>query len=203
MKKLEVNDQKRLMAYMAAAGMGAFAFGQDASAGIIYTPVEPAVTLVPYPGSPSAFNIDFNNDGILEGAITNSSVNIQGRFFPPARTLTSSGSYYARSFAPGAVIDGSASTTGGANLMTNRNAGYNFVGEGNYLGYRFLIDGNTHYGWVQVDVSADLLNATITGIAYETTPGLGIAAGAIPEPTSLALLAAGAGALGLRRRDAA
>ncbi|MEQ9455031.1 MAG: PEP-CTERM sorting domain-containing protein [Phycisphaeraceae bacterium] len=203
MKKLEVNDQKRLMAYMAAAGLGAFAFGQDASAGIIYTPVEPAVTLVPYPGSPSAFNIDFDNDGTPEGAIVNSSVNMQARFFPPGRTLASGSGYYARSFAPGAIIDGSASTTGGANLMTNPNYGANFVGQGNFLGYRFQIDGNTHYGWVQVDVSENLENAIITGFAYEATPDLGIAAGAIPEPTSLALLAAGAGALGLRRRDAA
>ncbi|QDU70467.1 PEP-CTERM sorting domain-containing protein [Mucisphaera calidilacus] len=199
----ETNNQQRLMVYLAAAGLGAFAYGQDVSAGIIYTPVQPAVTLVQYPGSPSAFNIDFDNDGTPEGAIINSSVNMQARFFPPGRTLAGSGSYYATSFAPGAVIDATADTTGGANLMTNPNYNANFVGQGNYIGYRFEIDGNTHYGWVQVDVTDNLINAIITGYAYESTPDTGIVAGAIPEPTSLALLAAGAGALGLRRGNAA
>ncbi|MEQ9460889.1 MAG: PEP-CTERM sorting domain-containing protein [Phycisphaeraceae bacterium] len=203
MKTRDKNDQQRLMAYLAAAGMGAFAFGANAEAGIIHTPVEPALTVVPNPGTPSAFNIDFDNDGTIDGAIVNSSVNLTARSFAPASTLASSGSYYARSFTPGSLIDGSASPAAGAKLMTNRGAGYDFVGQGNFLGYSFEIDGNTHYGWVQVDVSADLLNATVTGYAYESTPDTGIVAGAIPEPTSLALLAAGAGALGLRRRDAA
>ncbi|WP_428387015.1 PEP-CTERM sorting domain-containing protein [Mucisphaera sp.] len=203
MKTCDTNDQQRLMAYLAAAGLGAFAFGQDASAGIVYTPVDPAVTLVQYPGTPSYFNLDFNNDGTIESAILNTGVNMQARSFPPARTLTSTGSYYVFSFAAGELIDGNAAFSGGANLMINPTYGYNFVGTGGYIGFQFDIDGSTHYGWAQVDVTLTPQEAVITGYAYESTPNTGIVAGAIPEPTSLALLAAGAGALGLRRRSAA
>jgi hypothetical protein len=41
---------------------------------------------------------------------------------------------------------------------------------GPYLGFKFLIDGEIHYGWARVNVHADFLNlsATLTGYAYET-----------------------------------
>jgi hypothetical protein len=42
--------------------------------------------------------------------------------------------------------------------------------------------------------------ATLFSYAYETAANTAIAAGAIPEPSALALLAAGGGALALRRR---
>jgi len=41
---------------------------------------------------------------------------------------------------------------------------------GPYLGFKFLIDGEVHYGWARVNVKANFLDlsATITGYAYET-----------------------------------
>ena len=41
---------------------------------------------------------------------------------------------------------------------------------GPYLGFKFLIDGEIHYGWARVNVNADFLHlsATLTGYAYET-----------------------------------
>lgn len=71
-----------------------------------------------------------------------------------------------------------------------------------FVGFRFTLNGQTHYGWIQLSVgpgSIDFISA-----AYENTPGAAIAAGAIPEPSSLAMLALGAvGVTGLtiaRRR---
>jgi hypothetical protein len=41
---------------------------------------------------------------------------------------------------------------------------------GPYLGFKFLIDGEIHYGWARVNVHADFLalSATLTGYAYES-----------------------------------
>jgi hypothetical protein len=45
-----------------------------------------------------------------------------------------------------------------------------------YLGLKFLIDGEVHYGWARVN--AALRNTVLTGYAYETVPNKPIAAGA-------------------------
>ncbi len=52
-----------------------------------------------------------------------------------------------------------------------------------YLGVRFLLNGQTHYGWVRLTVATNSdrngppLTATITGYAYETVPNTAIKAG--------------------------
>ena len=49
-----------------------------------------------------------------------------------------------------------------------------------YLGVKFLINGQTHFGWVRLTVKSDKLlsiTATITGYAYETVPNKPIFAG--------------------------
>ena len=59
-----------------------------------------------------------------------------------------------------------------------------------FVGFRFNVGADTFYGWVQLSVgpgSIDFISA-----AYNASPGTSIAAGAIPEPSSLALLALGA-----------
>jgi hypothetical protein len=78
----------------------------------------------------------------------------------------------------------------------------NFIGaHGAFLGLRFQIpaDNSTHFGWARVSVDDDL-TMTLVDWAYESTPGVGILAGAVPEPASLGLLALGAaGVIALRR----
>jgi hypothetical protein len=91
-----------------------------------------------------------------------------------------------------------------------------------YLGVRFQINGQFHYGWVRLTVTANAqlkkqdLSATITGYAYETVPNKPILAGTaekvtadVPLPESvtnqsepsLGMLALGADGLPLWRRD--
>jgi hypothetical protein len=43
-----------------------------------------------------------------------------------------------------------------------------------FLGLRFEKDGNTHYGWLRMDVAADNSSFTIKDYAYDATPGAGI-----------------------------
>lgn len=77
-----------------------------------------------------------------------------------------------------------------------------------YLGVKFKIGANTHYGWVRLTVATNETPAprrvTVHGAAYEATPDTGIKAGAVPEPGGPGLLAlGGAGLLMMRRRKAA
>ncbi len=78
----------------------------------------------------------------------------------------------------------------------------NFQNPG-YIGVRFDPAGgfNWKYGWIHFDsVSGDGLSYHVDGYAYETDGG-SIVAGAVPEPSSLALLALGAaGVRFLRKR---
>jgi hypothetical protein len=105
------------------------------------------------------------------------------------------------------AFSGVATTTGG-NFP-------NFVGQLRYLGTQFNLGGNTHFGWIALRLNANLRSGTVECYAYESTPGQGISTGdtgggacggggAVPEPSSLALMAAGAaGLFALRRRKSA
>jgi hypothetical protein len=86
-----------------------------------------------------------------------------------------------------------------------------------FLGVRFLINGETHYGWVRLTVTTEPrgFSATITGYAYETIANKTIVAG--PPSTAagvqlqqndgslgspvLGMLALGASGLSMWRRD--
>jgi hypothetical protein len=68
-----------------------------------------------------------------------------------------------------------------------------------FLGLSFTgTDGLTHYGWARLNVAATTNVETLVDFAYESTPATAIVTGAVPEPTSLGLLALGA--VGLVKR---
>lgn len=68
-----------------------------------------------------------------------------------------------------------------------------------YVGIRFNLGGGSQYGWIGIVRSGSALDAFAWG--FESTPGVAIPAGAVPEPGSLAMLACGAVALLARRRS--
>ena len=73
----------------------------------------------------------------------------------------------------------------------------NFENTAGYLGFSFTdpnISGQTDYGWARISFNSNLTEVTIYGDAYDNA-GSPIAAGAVPEPGSLGLLAGGAAAL--------
>jgi len=55
---------------------------------------------------------------------------------------------------------------------------------GPYAGFRFVIDGEFHYGWARIEVHSDhtKITATLTGYAYETVPNRGIITGVTHGP---------------------
>jgi hypothetical protein len=90
-----------------------------------------------------------------------------------------------------------------------------------YLGFKFMIKGKTHYGWARITVEPKSAHGVLTGYAYETIANKAIITGktkgpdemgrveqlpaainaSIPEPPSLGLLARGAEALFIWRRE--
>ncbi|MEO6436669.1 MAG: PEP-CTERM sorting domain-containing protein [Tepidisphaeraceae bacterium] len=84
----------------------------------------------------------------------------------------------------------------------------NVAGNTEYIGVKFRFNdnpvGDLHYGWIGVDFTnqADL-TGVVTGYAYESVPDTAILAGAVPEPSGLALLALGAAGLLARRKQVA
>jgi hypothetical protein len=78
---------------------------------------------------------------------------------------------------------------------------WNAFGRG-YVGLRFQIGPNTHYGWAEISVNPNY-TSTLHRWAYEDVPNTGLSTpsgGAIPEPASIVLMALGAAGLALYRK---
>jgi hypothetical protein len=70
-----------------------------------------------------------------------------------------------------------------------------------FAGFRFSNASGVHYGWVQVQVDETSNDITVFDFAYEDRPDTAIAAGAVPEPGTMALmLMAACGLAACRRR---
>lgn len=62
-----------------------------------------------------------------------------------------------------------------------------------HMALKTVIDGETHYGWAQVQQTDEGLSSylTILDFAYESTPNAPIGFGSVPTPGTLAVLALG------------
>jgi hypothetical protein len=78
-------------------------------------------------------------------------------------------------------------------------------GDRGFLGLQLVVGTDTFFGWADVTLNnldgSGIGAFTLHGYAYDNTAGTAIQAGAVPEPSSIALLVAGAaGVLTLKRR---
>ena len=100
-------------------------------------------------------------------------------------------------------------TTAGGYSNVGQSISGEFPADGaGIAGFAFQIGGQDHLGWIRLAIESDPTSGQPIALealewAYESTPGESIAAGAVPEPTGIGLLAAGAaGVAALRRRAA-
>jgi len=188
---------------IAAAAAGCLASAQPATAEVVYTPANVQLA------NGTTF-LDLNADGLNDFNIVNQylfygSVSVDFRRQKlavggntGASVILSGGHGSAGALAPGAVIGSGdnfkpvhnvnkqmlfglyAVSASGITLSTVRG---NWDGVANrFLGLKFLISGQVHYGWARLSTKSTghgRFSAVLTGYAYESTPNQSIKAGQI------------------------
>jgi len=222
-----------------AAGVSVLALTQPSEARIVYTKTHQVI------GANGIYKLDLNHDGKIDFAIKNLTRYYTSTFnnsllvgvATSGRGVEGTASHYgflagalkrgtripnARKFAPVAkMVFQCSGICGTSGYVTSGN----WVNVANrYLGLKFKICGQTHYGWARLSVSVSRqpprVTATLTGYAYQTIPNQPIIAGntsdsddgmetppasfnapaATPAPATLGLLALGSPALSIWRR---
>lgn len=182
--------KKRLKQYGSMAA--ALTATQAANATIIYTDEAPDFN----GGVGSQYFLDLNNDATDDFRIWhNGSSNL---YISPLTSqnnvLGSGGATFAYPFAlsSGAIISSGAGTffnngyAGGFQSLNYGSCSFgNWCGvTDRYIGLQFNVGGNTHYGWVRLDVDFAGNVWTVKDYAYEDIVGNSIAAGAMGTPGS-------------------
>jgi Secretion system C-terminal sorting domain len=199
--------QSRLKTYSSvAAGV---LVASSAGAQIVYTDVNPDVTLNTFPNS---YNIDMDGNTITDFSLALYSTSISTFhknqvFFNPA---VSTNSFITSNSYVGVLNLNSAIGPTGSfeNLGFHRNMAsfYSFTGGGNtysytkgnwtgsntdkYIGVKFDISGSAHYGWIRLDASLAIpyngaWSVTIKDFAYNSVAGASILAGDMGGTTGI------------------
>ncbi len=202
----------RLAAYALAAGTGIVCTAQPAKASIIYTKTDINFTagtvFIPFDGA---------NDFRL--TIRSATFNVAGLGNPGAGVVGRGSLASALALglkigpkAPFVKVRSASALMAKAYYISSFHYGYKghwVDASEKYLGLRFDINGQVHYGWAEFDVSVDRLSlsATLLGYAYDTVANQGLGAGqtaasptSAPEPATLGLLALGSVGLAAWRR---
>jgi len=181
MKEITKNNFGKKLARYGALTF-AIAGVADATGQVNYTDVEPDFV----GGMGDDFAIDFDGDGndditILQSnngnyelVQANGSVGSAGiARFDAGNTYT-----YASNIIEGDTIDGNLTFASfGSACAGPGYTGSQFCGTGEgFVGVEFSAGGNTHYGWVRIDV-ADASNFIVMDYAFEATPNNAIEAG--------------------------
>ncbi len=238
-----LNRQIRMYALAAsAAGVGVLAVSQPAQSELVITK-----KAIPIPVSPESMHHDVGismaNDGINNFSFalksyqnsvrSDRALEVWGVGNRDGVMVVDFFSANAMALSRGAKIGPSAnflSLSGYADLVERtENGKYGTYSRGywggneknRYVGVRFLINGQTHYGWIRLTVTTDpnrhhpSMSAEITAYAYETVPNKPVKAGTATLAAtdvqsakntqhvgpSLGMLAAGAEGMPLWRRE--
>ena len=180
-----------------------------AAAVILTTPPQPLEAL---DSSTPPIELDFADDGSVDFTIPGSAREVHVNAGVGGRILArqSVNTFFAADLQDGsfvgAVPDDELIWRSGSVIMSScASAGVfacfgNFLGGIEYLGVEIDIDGQAHYGWIEIQSRPNTTVAIVHRWAYESEPGVPIFAGRIPEPSAAALLFASLILSGRRRR---
>jgi hypothetical protein len=223
---LSVANQRRLTTYATAAtaaGIGVLALATPSQAEVVYTPTNLTLHKT-FLGNP-AYKLDLNGDGIPDFELINSTSQFghgggqQAK--PERRNQVLGAGLYASALESGATI-GPGGPFNSATVMDKWNdssGSFTYRGQwkgahDRYLGFRFLIAGEYHFGWARISITLDVMK--LHGYAYETVANQSIKAGQESSsaddatnispansatPATLGRLAQGAAGLAAWRRD--
>jgi hypothetical protein len=194
--------QNKLTKYSAAAGAAVLAVG-SAQAQIVYTDVNPDYVYAGANEQNIQVGLDLNNDATADFAIASvdttvaaqSNAVIETTLIAPLVTgneiagIVPTSFNYALALNSGTAINSTTNWIADTCTMAYRVNGaspydeqWNGVTD-KYLGLKFLVGGNTHYGWARLDCVGD--NWTLKDYAYNSTANGAINAGQMPGPSSI------------------
>jgi hypothetical protein len=189
---MKKNLQKRISKYTAVAGAVVSAAGAQAQ--VVYTDVNPDYSHDAVEnGSYSLFPLDLNNDQTIDFVIaskdTITSAHVRFTLAAPYGAGNAvagenpAGYDYALALDINSMVDSTLNWIAATNTMAynvNTNNPYNENWNGvtdKYLGLKFVVAGNTHYGWARLDSYAIGDSIVLKDYAYNATPNTGILTG--------------------------
>jgi hypothetical protein len=229
-KQLNPRLDKMIAAYATAAsaiGVGLLALGEPAEAKIVYTKTNASIGA----GVDDRYHLDLNHDSIGDFSIGFCSCEPHGTALTVSSKrgvgnmiiLQPGHPYSAAALRSGAPIGPKQifnPVNGSVRMATT---GSYFYGPysggpwadvtGRYLGLKFMINGEVHYGWARMTVGKGFNTVLVTGYAYETVPNRPLKAGQTSESAveaqtsgkpfgpSIGMLALGTGGMALWRKE--
>lgn len=216
--RLTLDSRNRLLAYTTAASVGAFFAGQSVEGQVVQSSA-----LSPYPqtltpgSSPYGAKKDYfylNVDGggnEFNLVVDDWRLTFGGIPRTTSFALNPTSSSYIIPWTTGMYVGPSSGSKPTykdflANSQYQTKYLFNNFTTTGALAFEFVspLDSQVHFGYMNIKVNGAPgvygdFSATVNGIYYNETPNAGITIGAVPEPSSLALLAAGLAGLAVRR----
>jgi hypothetical protein len=191
---MKKNLQSRISKYTAVAGAVVSAAGAQAQ--VVYTDVNPDYSHdAPQNNGFAIYPLDLNNDQTFDFLIasrdTVTTATVRYTLAVPygagnAVAGENPGGYdYALALDMNSMVDSTLNWIAATNTMAYNvnsanpyNENWNGVTD-KYLGLKFIVGGNTHYGWARLDSYAIGDSVVVKDYAYEATPNVGILTGAM------------------------
>lgn len=190
---MKKNLQERISKYTAVAGAVVSAAGAQAQ--VVYTDVNPDYSHdAPQNNGFAVYPLDLNNDQTIDFVVASRdtvTANAHIRFTLAApygagnavAGETPSNYDYALALDMNSMVDSTLNWIAATNTMAYNvdsanpyNENWNGVTD-KYLGLKFVVGGNTHYGWARLDSYAIGDSVVVKDYAFEATPNVGIMTG--------------------------